>query len=92
MLASIGQSWFIRFDEILTLGEFNFEPPKDVFGNLKDYMYFWVLDDLGALQNKSSYSEAIEIVTPKDTYRIFGGNSKAVGQGQNPRSGVTFDY
>ena len=53
---------------------------------------FWILDDLGALQNKRSYSKAIEIVTPKDTYRIFGGNSKAIGQGQNPRSGVTFDY
>ena len=53
---------------------------------------FWILDDLGALQNKRSYSKAIEIVTPKDTYRIFGGNSKAVGQGQNPKSGVTFDY
>ena len=53
---------------------------------------FWILDDLGALQNKRSYSKAIEIVTPKDAYRIFGGNSKAVGQGQNPRSGVTFDY
>ena len=53
---------------------------------------FWILDDLGALQNKSSLNKAIEIVTPKDTYRIFGGNSKAVGQGQNPRSGVTFDY
>ena len=49
---------------------------------------FWILDDLGALQNKRSYSKAIEIVPPKDTYRIFGGNSKAVGQGQNPRSGL----
>ena len=53
---------------------------------------FWILDDLGALQNKSSYSKAVKIVPPKDAYRIFGGNSKAVGQGQNPRSGVTFDY
>ena len=53
---------------------------------------FWILDDLGALQNKGRLNKAIEIVTPKDTYRIFGGNSKAVGQGQNPRSGVTFDY
>ena len=53
---------------------------------------FWILDDLGALQYNSSYSKAVEMVTPKDTYRIFGGNSKAVGQGQNPRSGVTFDY
>ena len=53
---------------------------------------FWILDDLGALQNKGRLNKAIEIITPKDTYRIFGGNSKAVGQGQNPRSGVTFDY
>ena len=53
---------------------------------------FWILDDLGALQNKSRLNKAIEIITPKDTYRIFGGNSKAVGQGQNPKSGVTFDY
>ena len=53
---------------------------------------FWILDDLGALQNNSRYSKAVEIVSPKDAYRIFGGNSKAVGQGQNPRSGVTFDY
>ncbi len=53
---------------------------------------FWILDDLGALQNKSRYSKAIEVIPPKDAYRIFGGNSKAVGQGQNPRSGVTFDY
>ena len=53
---------------------------------------FWILDDLGALQNKRRLFKAIEIVPPKDTYRIFGGNSKAVGQGQNPRSGVTFDY
>ena len=53
---------------------------------------FWILDDLGALQNKSSLNKPIEIVKPKNTYRIFGGTSKAVGQGQNPRSGVTFDY
>ena len=53
---------------------------------------FWILDDLGALQNNSRYSKDVEIVSPKDAYRIFGGNSKAVGQGQNPRSGVTFDY
>ena len=35
---------------------------------------------------------ALAIFKPKPSYRIFGGVSKAVGQGQNPRSGVTFDY
>ena len=53
---------------------------------------FWILDDLGALQNKSRLDKTVEIVKPKATYRIFGGTSKAVGQGQNPKSGVTFDY
>lgn len=53
---------------------------------------FWILDDLGALQNITKEEKAIEIFTPKDSYRIFGGVSKAPGQGTNPRSGVTFDY
>lgn len=53
---------------------------------------FWILDDLGLLQNISTNIKAIEIFKPKDSYRIFGGVSEAVGQGRNPRSGVTFDY
>lgn len=53
---------------------------------------FWILDDLGALQNMDSDDKNIKIFKPKDTYRFFGGQSKAVGQGQNPKSGVTFDY
>ena len=36
--------------------------------------------------------KTVELFKPKATYRIFGGTSKAVGQGQNPKSGVTFDY
>jgi len=53
---------------------------------------FWILDDLGALQNMDSDDKNLKIFKPKDTYRFFGGQSKAVGQGQNPKSGVTFDY
>ena len=53
---------------------------------------FWILDDLGVFQNMSKSSEALQLFQPKPTYRIFGGVSKAVGQGENPRSGVTVDY
>ncbi len=53
---------------------------------------FWILDDLGALQSITSNQKNIQIFTPKPTYRIFGGVSKATGQGTNPKSGVTFDY
>ncbi|MCL6274934.1 glycosyl hydrolase [Muricauda sp. 2012CJ35-5] len=53
---------------------------------------FWILDDLGVLQNITSASHAFQIFQPKPSYRIFGGVSKAVGQGSNPKSGVTFDY
>ncbi|WP_299365096.1 exo-alpha-sialidase [Winogradskyella sp.] len=53
---------------------------------------FWILDDLGVLQQQKTIQKAIEIFQPKPSYRIFGGVSKAIGQGQNPRSGVTFDY
>jgi hypothetical protein len=53
---------------------------------------FWILDDLGALQNLNSSNEDLQIIKPKDTYHFFGGVSNAVGQGKNPQSGVTFDY
>lgn len=53
---------------------------------------FWVLDDLGILQNMTTEEKTLEIFPPKPSYRIFGGTSKAIGQGQNPKSGVTFDY
>ena len=53
---------------------------------------FWILDDLGVLQQMQKDNDSIAIFKPKDSYRIFGGTSKAVGQGQNPKSGVTFDY
>ncbi|MCA0133795.1 VPS10 domain-containing protein [Winogradskyella alexanderae] len=53
---------------------------------------FWILDDLGALQNMSATPKSVEIYQPKPSFRIFGGTSSATGQGQNPRSGVTFDY
>ena len=36
----------LSIEDILILGEYNFEDYREVFGNLKDYMYFWVLDDV----------------------------------------------
>ena len=53
---------------------------------------FWILDDLGLLQTMTANQSSIKLFKPKDTYRIFGGISKAAGQGKNPKSGVTFDY
>ena len=55
---------------------------------------FWILDDVSAIQNISRKKESIQIFKPKNTYRLFGGSaSKFIpGLGQNPKSGVTFDY
>ena len=53
---------------------------------------FWILDDLGVLQNMNATYTSVQLFKPKATYRIFGGTSKATGQGENPKSGVTFDY
>lgn len=55
---------------------------------------FWVLDDLGTIQNTSVNNTSLSIFKPKDTYLLFGGSSyKPVpGLGQNPKQGVTFDY
>ncbi len=55
---------------------------------------FWILDDVAAIQNIDTPKQPVKIFKPKDTYRIFGGTTdKPVpGLGQNPKSGVTFDY
>ena len=53
---------------------------------------FWVLDDLSPLQQLRLGDPGFQIFKPKDSYKIFGGVSRAIGQGTNPRSGVTFDY
>ncbi|WP_375323322.1 glycosyl hydrolase [Flagellimonas sp. GZD32] len=55
---------------------------------------FWILDDLGAIQSSLSLESKLNIVTPKTTYRIYNGSSDnyVPGVGQNPKSGVTFDY
>ena len=55
---------------------------------------FWILDDLGALQQWSKSDKNLSLFKPKDSYLIFGGSSdKPVpGWGSNPKSGVTFDY
>jgi hypothetical protein len=36
----------LKIEDLLILGEFNFEPPSKIFGHLKNYCYFLVLDDL----------------------------------------------
>ncbi len=55
---------------------------------------FWILDDVGAIQNSLKPSEELQIVQPKPSYRIFGGSTDrpVPGLGQNPKSGVTADY
>jgi len=53
---------------------------------------FWILDDLGVFQQMESTTKSFQLFKPKASYLIFGGVSKAVGQGRNPKSGVTFDY
>ena len=53
---------------------------------------FWILDDLGVLQHINADRKPVTLFKPKATYRIFGGTSRATGQGLNPKSGVTFDY
>jgi hypothetical protein len=55
---------------------------------------FWILDDLGAIQNTSVNNTSLSIFKPKETYLLFGRSSdKPVpGLGQNPKQGVTFDY
>ncbi|MEL6658860.1 MAG: glycosyl hydrolase [Bacteroidota bacterium] len=53
---------------------------------------FWILDDLSVLQNMTAEEKNVALFPPKDSYRIFGGTSRAVGQGLNPPSGVTIDY
>ncbi len=55
---------------------------------------FWILDDLGAIQNSTINNTAVSIFKPKDTYLLFGGSSEdpVPGLGQNPKQGVTFDY
>ncbi len=55
---------------------------------------FWILDDVGALQNIDTPKAPVKIFKPKDTYLLFGGSSDKPqpGSGSNPKQGVTFDY
>ena len=55
---------------------------------------FWILDDLGPVQQLSKGDDKFKVFKPKDTYLIFGGSSEkpVPGLGDNPKSGVTFDY
>ena len=56
---------------------------------------FWILDDLGAIQqSKGTFGDQMQLYTPKDTYRLFGGSqdNPSPGWGQNPKEGVTLAY
>ena len=55
---------------------------------------FWILDDIGTLQNLTNPKQEVNIFKPKDTYLFIGGSSEkpVPGVGSNPKSGVTIDY
>ena len=41
---------------------------------------------------RDGYVQELKLFQPKDTPKFFGGTSNAIGQGQNPKSGVLIDY
>ena len=53
---------------------------------------FWILDDVSAFQQMNLENKETVLYQPKSTYKIMGGNSNRPRIGQNPKSGVTFDY
>ncbi|PRX57273.1 VPS10 domain-containing protein [Flagellimonas meridianipacifica] len=55
---------------------------------------FWILDDLSPIQNTTGNETSLSIFPPKDTYLIFGSSPEKPipGLGQNPKTGVIFDY
>lgn len=53
---------------------------------------FWILDDVSALQQVNLENEETVLYQPKSAYKIMGGTSTRPRIGQNPKSGVTFDY
>ena len=36
---------FLKIEDILLLGDHNFEPPDKIFGHLKNFVYFFIIDD-----------------------------------------------
>ena len=55
---------------------------------------FWILDNLSFLQQEADAKGVLFMATPRDTYLFEGGYSEKMrpGIGQNPKSGVIFDY
>jgi len=57
---------------------------------------FWVLDDLGAIQqSKGSVgtTDKVQLFTPKPSVKVsFGGRSRKANVGKNPEDGVLIDY
>lgn len=55
---------------------------------------FWILDDLGFLQQSAGYLLARnpQVFRPKTTYRLASGSGTPAGEGQNPPGGMLIDY
>jgi photosystem II stability/assembly factor-like uncharacterized protein len=56
---------------------------------------FWILDDLSSIQqNGNVLNNEIKLFAPKAAYRLNGGGRFRPGSimGQNPMSGIVFDY
>ncbi len=55
---------------------------------------YWILDDLTTLHQLSheTLSSAVQLLTPRPTYRIATGRSRGGAAGTNPPSGVTLRY
>ncbi|RME93372.1 MAG: glycosyl hydrolase, partial [Bacteroidetes bacterium] len=55
---------------------------------------FWVLDDLGFLQQSAGYlmGKTPQIFRPKPTFRLAGSSRTAANEGQNPPPGMLIDY
>jgi len=57
---------------------------------------FWVLDDLGAIQQSKGsvgVGNKVQLFTPKPTVKVsFGGRSRKANVGKNPDDGVLIDY
>lgn len=52
---------------------------------------FWILDDLSVIQ-QGKINDQLQLITPKETYRLLGSRSENPSIGTNPLEGVIIDY